>query len=388
MSKEWRWWLLIHLTLAIALVLVVLAIVQFPVPDTALDQAARQNFARIHPGMTRADVIEILGPPRDLANRIPKPSDWPKVEPNQVQDILEWDSDHLRFFVYFDPRDSSAAAAATFRSGKPSSANTGPLSQRLSPLAKGTLSLLAMSVGVVGLACFLSADVAMLQCLVLLVLGATACLFALPLAASAAHDPGPWGISSRGWVSLALLTLAGSVLGVREAHLLAHGTVTAAANKPTNSLQDSAGAVSDAPSVWSMRRYGPNPPDINDAGAERARLERELFEARRRLVALESETRAERPTEKTPVLAGDRSVVDTSQWNHKPETTSPSGGAAGPDRVQSERDRLVKELADAQKRIADLEGGKGPARPPEKETFGPTASPATLDVSTWHHPAQ
>jgi hypothetical protein len=113
MSKEWRWWVLIHLALVIALVLEVLAIVRLPVPDTALDEAMRQNCRRIPPGVTRAEVIEVLGPPRDLANRPAKPSDWPEARPNQAQDILEWDSDHLRLFVYFDKRDPSGPNTGT-----------------------------------------------------------------------------------------------------------------------------------------------------------------------------------------------------------------------------------------------------------------------------------
>ena len=228
----------------------------------------------------------------------------------------------------------------------------------------------------------------MLLCLALLALGITTGLVAVAFAAKPGPGdaPGPWGISSRGWVSLAFLALAGSVLGAQEARLLGPlGTVTAAANKSGTSPREAAAPVGDAPSVWSMRKYEPTSADSTGPGSERARLERELFEARRRLAALESGTRPDRPVEKAVPAAGDRSVVDLTQWNHKSDSASlPPGTGTGTDPARSERDRLAKELADAQRKIADLEAGKGSSRPPENNT--PASSYSTVDVSKWRQP--
>jgi hypothetical protein len=282
----------------------------------------------------------------------------------------------------------TGAAAAMFRSGNPLAAGPGPLLQRLSPLAKGTLTLLGLALGVVGLATFLSSEVGMLLCLVLLALGITTGLFALAFAVKpgTTDAPGPWGISSRGWVSLAFLALAGGVVGAQEARLLGPlGTVTAAANKSGTVPREAAAPVGDAPSVWSMRKYVPTSPDSTDLGSERARLERELFEARRRLAALELGTRPDRPAEKAAPAAGGRSVVDMTQWNHKSDSASlPPGTGTGTDPSRSERDRLAKELADAQRKIADLEAGKGSARPPENNA--PASPSSSVDVSKWRHP--
>jgi hypothetical protein len=283
----------------------------------------------------------------------------------------------------------TAAAAATFHSRKPLLANAGPLLRRLSPLTKGTLALLGLALGVVGLACFLSSDEVMLLCFVLLALGAMTCFFALYFAAKhGANDaPGPWGISSRGWVSLAFLALAGGLLGAREARLLGPlDSLTVAANKSGASPREAAAPAGDEPSVWSMKKYQPASPASTDPGSERTRLERELFEARRRLTALESGVRPDRSTEKAAPAAADRSVVDVSQWNHKLEVTGlQPGGGAGTDPGRSERDRLAKELADAQRKIADLEAGKGSARPPVNNAPAPSLS--TVDVSKWRHAA-
>jgi hypothetical protein len=282
----------------------------------------------------------------------------------------------------------TAGAAAVFHSRKPLVANAGPLLRRLSPLAKGTLSLLGLALGLVGLASFLSSELAMLLCFVLLALGATTCVFALTFAAEyGANDaPGPWGISSRGWVSLALLALSGGVLGAREARLLApFDSLTAVANKSGASPRDAVAFVGDQPSVWSMRKYEPTSTDSDPGSSERARLERELSEARKRLAALESGPRPDRPAEKAAPAAGDRSVVDVSQWNHKLEAASLSpGGAAATDPGRSERDRLAKELADAQRKITDLEAAKASARPPEN--IASATSLSTVDVSKWRHP--
>jgi hypothetical protein len=281
----------------------------------------------------------------------------------------------------------TGAAAATFRSGNPLATGPGSLLQRLSPLAKGMLTLLGLALGVIGLAAFLSSEVAMLLCLALLALGITTGLVAVAFAAKPGPGdaPGPWGISSRGWVSLAFLALAGGVLGAQEARLLGQLGPAIAANKSGTSRREAAAPVGDAPSVWSMRKYEPTSADSTGPGSERARLEKELFETRRRLAALEPGTRPDRPAEKAAPSGGDRSVVDLTRWNHKSDSASlPPGTGTGTDPARSERDRLAKELADAQRKIADLESGKGPARPPGNNA--PASSPSTVDLSKWRHP--
>jgi hypothetical protein len=220
----------------------------------------------------------------------------------------------------------TGAAAATFRSGNPLAAGPGSLLQRLSPLARGTLTLLGLALGLVGLATLLSSEVGMLLCLVLLALGITTGLLALAFAPEpgAPDAPGPWGISSRGWVSLAFLALAGGVLGAQQARLLGPlGVTTAAANRSGTSPREPVAPVGDEPSVWSMRKYDPAPPGSTDPGSERARLERELFETRRRLAALESGTRADRESGTSPARppengapAPSSSTVDVSKWHH------------------------------------------------------------------------
>jgi hypothetical protein len=288
----------------------------------------------------------------------------------------------------------TAAAAATLRSGNPLLATTGPLLQRLSPLAKGTLALLGLALGVVGMACLLSSDVALLLCFVLLALGATTCLFALFVAAKpGANDaPGPWGISSRGWVSLALLALAGGVLGAQEARRLGSlGSVSAAGpNKTGTSPRDPVDPVGDAPSVWSMRKYEYPTPYLSDSSSDRARLARELAETRRRLDAVEAGTRPERhaekaaPAGKAASSGGAPSVVELSQWRHKPESPGPSSGTGpGADPDRKDKEQLEKELAALHRGIADLEAANRPFRPQENNASG--KPPTVVDLSKWHH---
>jgi hypothetical protein len=266
--------------------------------------------------------------------------------------------------------------------------------RRLSPLAKGTLALLGMALGVVGLGCVLSSAEAMLLCFVLLALGTTTCLFALSFAAKpGANDaPGPWGISSRGWVSLTLLALAGGVLGAQEAHLLGLlGSMNAAsANKTGPSPREPVGPEGDAPSVWSMRKYEYPVADLSDASSERARLARELAETRRRLDALEASTRSDRPTEKAAPAekaapsGGAPLVVDLSQWHHKTDSPGPSSGAGpGADPDRKEKDRLEKELTDLRKKIADLEAANRLSRPQENNASD--KPPTVVDLARWHH---
>jgi hypothetical protein len=269
--------------------------------------------------------------------------------------------------------------------------NEGPLLRRLSPLAKGTLSLLGLALGVVGLAWFLSSEVAMLLCLVLLALGTSTCVAALLFAAKhgAKDAPGPWGISSRGWVSLAFLALAGGILGAQEAHLLGpFGLVTAAPNKSDTSPRETV-PVGDAPSVWSMRKYEYPVPDSSDSSSERARLARDLAETRKKLNALEAGTRPERPKEKdTPaekatLSSGGTSVVDLSQWHHKLDSPGPSSGTGPGTDDRKEKERLEKDLADLRKKIADLEVAQRPSGPQANNASD--KPPTVMDLSKWHH---
>jgi hypothetical protein len=275
----------------------------------------------------------------------------------------------------------TGAAAATFRSRGAVLPGPGPLGQRLSPLARATCTLLGLALAVVGVASFLSPEGGMLLCLVLLTLGAATGLFALLFAAKAGarDEAGPAGIPSRGWVSLALLALAGAVLGAQEARLLGplSGLAASDANRSRAGALVPVKPVGDEPSAWSQRRYAPGPAEPVGAGSDRARLERELGEARDRIAAIESALRSGRPPEgKAPARpGGDGPVVDVSDWRHR----SDSQGGGGTVLAAGEKDRLERELADTRRKAADLEAALRTGRPAEN-TAG-----STVDVSRWSH---
>jgi hypothetical protein len=115
----------------------------------------------------------------------------------------------------------TGVAVATFRSPNPLSAEGRFFLNRMSPLAKGTFLILGLALVVVGFASLFEPEVGMFICLLLLALGIASGLLALFFTSKpGVAEPAPGGISSRGWVSLTLLALAGVVLVAQEARVL------------------------------------------------------------------------------------------------------------------------------------------------------------------------
>ncbi len=160
----------------------------------------------------------------------------------------------------------TTAAVALFRSRSPVLPGTGSVVQRLSPLAKGTFILLTLALGLIALASFLSPELGRLLSLVLLTLGITTGLMALFFTSKfdLRNEPGRWGISPRGWVSLTLLGLAGVVLGAQEGRLLgiADRRWGRELDSARTAVPQPVGQVVDAPSLWSLRsNYTPGTVD-------------------------------------------------------------------------------------------------------------------------------
>jgi hypothetical protein len=128
----------------------------------------------------------------------------------------------------------TGVALATFRSRGPLAPEGGPFLKRMSPLAKGTFLILGLALVVVGIASLLKPEVGMFICLMLLTLGIVSGLLALFFTAKpGVAEPAPGGISSRGWVSLTLLALAGVVLVAQEAHVFGPLTARMDASQPS-----------------------------------------------------------------------------------------------------------------------------------------------------------
>lgn len=263
----------------------------------------------------------------------------------------------------------TGAAAATFRSTNALLPGTAPLLHRLSPLAKGSFLLLGLSLAVVGLANLIAPDRQMLLCLVLLALGISTGLGAVLFASLPGIKDvrGPWSISSRGWVSLVFLGLAGGALATQEARFVGLlGSTTASTNRSGTGLREPVGPVTDELSNWSMRKYQPAQADTIDPEAERVRLQREVDSLRKQLAALASGTRTDRPPEKAAPAqsTGSQSAVDLSQWNHK-------------------MDSPESEPAYNRSRTVDREATRNPGRPQEASAAVTPAS--TVDVTKWSH---
>jgi hypothetical protein len=285
----------------------------------------------------------------------------------------------------------TGAVAATFRSGNALLPGTASLLHRLSPLAKGAFTLLGLALAVVGLADLISPEQPMLVCLALLALGITTGLAALSFAPvpGTTKAPGPWSISSRGWVSLAFLGLAGGVLVSQEARLvgLLGNMAVSTANRSSSALREPVGPVTDEPSNWSMKKYQSAQTDTIDSETEQKRLEKEVASLRKQLATLASGTRTDRPMEKNAPgqPARDQAVVDLSQWHHKVDSP---GSSRGPDseieQLRGHKNRLESELANNRQRIVELEAVKNPGRPQENSAAMFPAS--TVDVTKWRHP--
>ena len=78
--------------------------------DTALDRALRQKYKQIEVGMTRADVVALLGPPGDQAVELP-PRTWFSLGIGPANTYcVEWWTDQVEVIVSFDrPSDTVMA---------------------------------------------------------------------------------------------------------------------------------------------------------------------------------------------------------------------------------------------------------------------------------------
>jgi hypothetical protein len=134
----------------------------------------------------------------------------------------------------------TAVAVATFRSSSPLSPEGGYFLKRMSLLARGAFLILGLALVVVGFASLLKPEVGMFICLMLLTLGIVSGLLALFFRPKPGVDePTRWGISSRGWVSLTLLALAGVVLVAQEARVLGPLGARTDAGEPNPRVQTS-----------------------------------------------------------------------------------------------------------------------------------------------------
>jgi hypothetical protein len=264
----------------------------------------------------------------------------------------------------------TAVAAVMFRVGSPLAPGPGPLVPRLSPLAKGTYLLLGLALAVVGLATLLAPEVGMLMCLLLLTLGTVSGLFALVMASKPGtrDEPAPWGISSRAWVSLALLVLACFVLGAREVNPLSASRNREGAAKQVKPAEQPAlaSAVTDQPSVWLL---GSRPAVSGDPGAAR-----ELEALRNELREVKAWVLATRPATRSPTLTPARSEARVAEW--------PAPGAAESlvERKIAEMERKLDALA-AQLRAGRPESQPRPAVSSAGRTWTHTSPFPVLDLS-------
>jgi hypothetical protein len=134
----------------------------------------------------------------------------------------------------------TAVAVATFRSSSPLSPEGGYFLKRMSLLARGAFLILGLALAVVGFASLLKPEVGMFICLMLLSLGIVSGLLALfSRSKPGVDEPARWGISSRGWVSLTLIALAGVVLVAQEARALGPLGTRTDAGEPNPRVQTS-----------------------------------------------------------------------------------------------------------------------------------------------------
>jgi hypothetical protein len=134
----------------------------------------------------------------------------------------------------------TAVAVATFRSSSPLSPEGGYFLKRMSLLARGAFLILGLALVVVGFASLLKPEVGMLISLMLLTLGIVSGLLALYSRSKPGVDePTRWRISSRGWVSLTLLALAGVALVAQEARVLGPLGARTDAGEPNPRVQTS-----------------------------------------------------------------------------------------------------------------------------------------------------
>jgi hypothetical protein len=191
----------------------------------------------------------------------------------------------------------TGAAVATFRSRTALAPGDGPPARRLSPLARGTFTLLGLALAAVGLAALFTPEVGTLLCLVLLTVGILTGLGAVGIIprSGTRDEPRSLGISSRGWVSLVFLLLAGVSLGGQQVRLpwSLEGLGAGEGGQSQARKQEPTARVGDEPSIWSQ----PYLPDPASQGPDRTQLEREVARMRSRL---EAAVKTGRPAESSP----------------------------------------------------------------------------------------
>jgi hypothetical protein len=171
----------------------------------------------------------------------------------------------------------TGAATLAFRSSSPLVAEPGSLRRRLNAPTRGMLALLALALAGVVLAARIAPESELFLCLMLLTMGIATGLVALFYQARAPlqEQPAPWGISARGWVSLALLAAAVVTLGVQQMRYLDHSAYVA--SRPSKSEATKAvpeEITAEAPSTWSMRLLPRPEPTAQEKEAEQKRWTR------------------------------------------------------------------------------------------------------------------
>jgi hypothetical protein len=205
----------------------------------------------------------------------------------------------------------TGVAVATFRSRRPLSPEGGFFLKRMSPLARGAFLILTLALVVVGFASLLKPEVGMFICLMLLTLGIASGLLALFFTSKPGVDePAPGGISSRGWVSLTLVALAGGVLVAQDSRILGPLVSRTNAGEPSAPAQTPSATGSGAGAAGTPGSPSPNyrvvdlskgvrpssgtaaPPPGNVVEDEKAQLKRQVQALKRQVQDLESKLAA------------------------------------------------------------------------------------------------
>jgi hypothetical protein len=230
----------------------------------------------------------------------------------------------------------TGVAVATFRSRLPLAPEGGRFLKRLSPLARGAFVILALALALVGFETLFKPEVGMFICLTLLTLGIAGGLLALFFTSKhGAEEPAPGGISSRGWVSLTLLALAGVVLVAQEARVL--GPLVARADAGQPSAQVPAKAGTPSPGAAGPSAQAPATPDTQSPGYKVVDLSRGIRPSATPVVPTRSVADDEKDQLKRELQELKRQVLDLerrlsalpAQATNNPGATAPSVPPAG-----------------------------------------------------------
>jgi hypothetical protein len=98
-----------------------------PDPPRPLTSISKADFSRIKAGMTRQEVVAILGPPSDIRTRETEPDLKPDDQFGTPDGrfsarVLSWRSDTAVVFVCID--ESSKACSGVYYRSRPSAENT------------------------------------------------------------------------------------------------------------------------------------------------------------------------------------------------------------------------------------------------------------------------